>query len=277
MSPFSLGVVSLLLAVSGVDAGSRAWQPPIVHAKAAIAVRDVSGINNIYSNGTNGSSHHHAHTHQKRYYGITNPANTGPYPRLWPNGNIDACFEQVSHTHKGETKTTRQILYDDLITARELWRGSGLDDKDGHFQFNILADNDPGCARELRSTHLFIQYAGEGVRQMSTTVGVDQPRAAPESNKPLKDLGPSMTLTDILDIGMENVVANYAHEMGVSGKPGCLHESCTDILNSTPGVCTMSTRTPSGGKKSSLRSSGITGFSAKKISSARTWPISTRR
>ncbi|KAG7294073.1 hypothetical protein NEMBOFW57_004135 [Staphylotrichum longicolle] len=209
-------VVSLVLAVNGVDAGSRAWQPPIVHAKAALAVRDLSGINNIYSNGTNGSSNHLVHTHQKRYYGITNPANTGPYPRLWPAGNINACFEQVDHTHKSQTKSTRQILYDDLITARELWRTTGLDDKDGNFQFNILADNDPGCARELRSTHLLIQYAGEGERQMSTTVGVDQPLAAPESNRALRDLGPSMTLTDILDIGKENVVAKYAHEMGHS-------------------------------------------------------------
>lgn len=116
---------SLLLAIT-VQAGNRAWEPPIQHAKAAIAVRDLSGLNNIYSNGTNVSSEHHAH--QKRFYGLSNPANTGSYPRLWPNGNIDACFEQRSHQYNGQNVATRDILYNDLITARELWRNAGLDD-----------------------------------------------------------------------------------------------------------------------------------------------------
>ncbi len=212
----------LLLAVAGVEAGSRAWQPPIQHARSAvaasIAVRDLSGINNVYFNGTNVSSSHHAHAHarQKRYYGITTP-NGGTFPHLWPDGNIEACFEQESHTHQGTSKTTREILETNLVAARELWRQAGLDDKGGKFEFIFLDANDPKCSREQRSTHLYIMYAGEGVRSMSTTVGIDRPRSNPDDeDAELKDLGPSMTLVDLLDIGMGNVVANYAHEMGVS-------------------------------------------------------------
>ena len=207
---------SFLLAVSGVNAGSRAWQPTLHHAKSAIAARELSvGIEDVTFNGTRGSSHHREH--QKRFFGITNPATTGPYPQLWPAGNINACFQQVNHEVGGVQRSTRDILYDNLITARELWRSAGLDDKKGNFRFNILPDNDAGCQRSQRSTHLLIIYAGEGQRQMSTTVGVEQPHGNPDDDDAdEKDLGPSMTLTDILDIGMGNVVANYAHELGVS-------------------------------------------------------------
>lgn len=212
MLPLGPCALPLLLAVTGVEAGSRAWQPPLVHAKAAIAVRDLSGVNNVYSNGTNVSSSHHAH--QKRYYGINTPAESELYPRLWPGGNIYACFEQVDHVHEGATKSTRAILYDQLITARELWRAEGLDDKNGNFQFIILDDDDARCEPNQRSTTLLIIYAGEGVLSMSTTVGIDRPRAAPGPGVPLKKLGPSMTLSDSREMGMGNVVANYAHEMG---------------------------------------------------------------
>ncbi|KAK4040083.1 hypothetical protein C8A01DRAFT_15991 [Parachaetomium inaequale] len=211
MLSFTTAALSLLLAVTGVDAGNRAWEPPIHYAKAAIAARDLSGVNNIYFNGTNVSSDHHAH--QKRFFGINTPANSQSYPRLWPNGNIDACFEQVDHQHDGQMKSTRAILYDGLIAARELWRQEGLDDNKG-FRFNILPDNDAGCQRNLRSTHLLIIYAGQGSTKMATTVGIDQPQAAPESNAPDSMLGPTITLSDSLEVGMENVVANFAHELG---------------------------------------------------------------
>ncbi|KAK4154118.1 hypothetical protein C8A00DRAFT_14756 [Chaetomidium leptoderma] len=212
MLSLSAFILSLLLVTTGVYAGNRAWEPPIHYAKAAIAARDLSGVNNIYFNGTNVSSDYHAH--QKRFFGISSPATTGSYPHLWPSGNIDACFEDRTHQHDGATKHTRDILYDNLITARQLWRQNGLDDGDGHFRFNILPEDDAGCERSQRSTHLLIMYAGENVRKMSTSVGVDQPRGSPENNGPDSDLGPTMILTDILDIGMGNVVANYAHEMG---------------------------------------------------------------
>ncbi|KAG7286883.1 hypothetical protein NEMBOFW57_009201 [Staphylotrichum longicolle] len=217
MLAFSPCLVAIILAATGVEAGSRLWQPRITHAKAAvaagIAVRDLSGVTNIYFNGTNFSSTQHGH--QKRYFGLNTPSGSSDYPRLWPNGNIDACFDTATHTHNGVNGvSTRDILYDNLIAARELWRQAGLDDKGGSFQFNILADNDPGCARALRSTHLLIIYAGENVRKMSSTVGVIQPLGEPGGTGPSLYLGPSMTLTDILDIGMMNVVANYAHEMG---------------------------------------------------------------
>ena len=222
MLAFSPCLVAILLAATGVEAGSRLWQPPITHAKAAvaagIAVRDLSGVNNIYFNGTNVSSTQHGH--QKRYFGLSTPSGSSDYPRLWPNGNIDACFDTATHTHKGVNGvSTRDILYDNLIAARELWRQAGLDDKGGNFQFNILPDNDPGCARALRSTHLLIIYAGENVRKMTSTVGVILPLGEPGGTGDSLYLGPSMTLTDILDIGMMNVVANYAHEMGVSNLP----------------------------------------------------------
>lgn len=204
----------LLVAVGSVNAGSRAWEPRIRHAKAAIAARDLSGVNDIYLNRTNAFSGHPPH--QKRAFGVGYPANSGSWPRLWPNGNIDACFEQRSHLHGGQNKHTRDILYDDLIAARELWRSNGLDDKNGQFRFNILGDNDPRCERSQRSSHLFIMYAGEGVQRMSTTVGFDQARSEPDSDAPDSDLGCTMVLSDLEDMGMENVVANYAHEMGVS-------------------------------------------------------------
>jgi hypothetical protein len=213
MLSFTTAVLSLLLAGTVVDAGNRAWEPPIHYAKAATAARDLSGVNNIYFNGTNVSSDYHAH--QKRFFGISTPANSQTYPRLWPNGNIDACFEQVTHLHDGEQKTTRAILYDALIAARELWRQEGLDDDKGKFRFNILPDNDPGCQRNLRSTHLLIIYAGQGETKMATTVGIDQPQAAPESDAPDSKLGPTITLSDNTEVGMQNVVANFAHEMGV--------------------------------------------------------------
>jgi hypothetical protein len=207
----------LLLTVAGVEAGSRAWQPPIQHARSAIAasiaVRDLSGLNNAYSNGTNVSPGHH--DHQKRFYGVATKPGDG-YSYLWPNGNIVACFEQVQHEHQGQTKSTRDILYDPLMAARELWRQAGLDNKDGKFGFTILPDNDLRCAPNQRSTTLYIVYAGENVRSMSSTVGIDHPKKPPGPGVDIKDLGPVMTLVDLLDIGMENVVANYAHEMGVS-------------------------------------------------------------
>ena len=72
-------VVSLLIAVTGVNAGSRAWQPPLHYAKSAIAARELSvGIEDMGFNGTRGWSHYS--TYQKRFFGITNPATTGPYP-----------------------------------------------------------------------------------------------------------------------------------------------------------------------------------------------------
>lgn len=226
-----------LLAATVVDAGNRAWEPPIHYAKEAIAARDLSGVNNIYFNGTNVSSDHHAH--QKRFFGLSNPATTGAYPRLWPDGNINACFEQRSHLHQGANRATRDILYNDLITARELWRQAGLDDKNGKFRFTILGDDDPGCERNQRSTHLLIMYAGQNNRKMSTTVGVDAPQAAPESDRPDSELGPVMTLSDVLDVGMGNVVANYAHEMGVSDKAGNYYSCIQPLTTITKRVALM--------------------------------------
>ncbi len=224
MSVFSPCLVALLLAATGVDAGSRLWQPPITHAKAAvaanIAVRDLSGVNNIYFNGTNVSSSQNGL--QKRYFGLNTPSDSTTYPHLWPNGNIDACFDtSTTFTHNGVNGvSTRDILYDNLVAARELWRQAGLDDKNGNFQFNMIADGDPACDVSLRSTHLLIFYAGEGERKMATSVGMTRPVGTPGApGADISSLGPVMTLADILDVGMGNVVANYAHEMGVSGLP----------------------------------------------------------
>ncbi len=226
-------LVALLLAATGVEAGSRLWQPPIKHAKAAVAaaitVRDLSGVNNIYSNVTNVSSPQHGH--QKRYFGLNTPSDSPDYPHLWPGGNINACYDTATFTHNGETgKTVRDILHTDLLAARELWRLNGLDDKGDTFKFNILPDGDPGCAQALRSTHLLILYAGEGVRKMATSVGMTRPAGAPGPDADTLVLGPTMTLTDILDIGMGNPVANYAHEMGVSGLPPRASASSSNLV-----------------------------------------------
>ncbi|OAA80521.1 Metallopeptidase, catalytic domain protein [Akanthomyces lecanii RCEF 1005] len=215
-------VQSLLQAVLShaalVLAGSRAWEASIAvnraNASHALFSRD-STLSNSYGNGSVSSGH--TGYIGKRWIGNPNsPSHDFPY-KLWENGNIDVCFEDKSHTHKGTSKTTEAILKDDLTAARELWRNVGLDNKDNHFAFEFR--DRAWCDSHRRNDYLEIAYAGEGVRKMATSPG----QVIKTSDTPTDgEAGSTSILSDLTTMGMKNVVSNYAHEMGHAW--GLFHE-----------------------------------------------------
>ncbi|EEP82319.1 predicted protein [Uncinocarpus reesii 1704] len=180
-----------LSAITGVLAGNRAWEPKVAED---------------LHNSTGSVQNHHL---GKRWYIIE----ADPSHKLWPRGNIKVCFQARSHAHEGGvTKTTEEILRGRLEGARKLWRDAGLDDHDGWFEFEFLPVNDPLCHDESRRKEfLLVIYAGYDVEIMGTTPGK---RTTLKTDVSFDKSGPSMTLSDSLEMGMKNVVANFAHEMG---------------------------------------------------------------
>ena len=279
-----LAVLAHFLFTLGVSAGNRAWEPAVKPRTESIqiTVRDVSGAHNVYANRsqagvvkradiarqyTRNHVNSHAHDHEKRWFGLPSSREAGA-PYLWPQGNIRACFENAQHMHEGVLKTTEQILSVPLQGARELWRQAGLDDKNGWFHFDVITNNPTYCSennRNDRHEFLLIKYAGQGIRNMATSTGMPaeldpSPDRFPEPYT-FDELGPRMTLSDDPDMGQKNVVANFAHEMGVSSciRSVACHNSLTLQFCSTHGVFIMSIKIPSGGKGCTLAPSGADG------------------
>jgi hypothetical protein len=201
-------VLAVAIAVVPVQGGSRAWESPIAydHTTHVTLFGDPARLmseNSTVSGGnstTRGGNSSIAHINSKRWMTIK-PGDEEAQERLWPNGVISYCFDTATYFHNGETKTTRKILYDDLREARDLWLQAGLTEG---FDWKELSDSDCADASK-RPDHLKIFYSDAG--KMATTLGVPALRN--------NGVGPTMTLSDS-DMGMLNIVANYAHEMGVS-------------------------------------------------------------
>lgn len=202
------------LATIGVEGGHRAWEPPIHHldSKAVLMSRDLMDV--VTGNRTSGNISMPLHSHQKRVVSIQPHAHgSGDYPQLWPDGTITACFEQRQHDIPGKgMRTTREILGAELGEAYKLWTSAGI-----RFKFRLLNDNDARCNpnhgnfRNTRPQVLLISYAGHEVRSMRTDVGMVPGQSM--QHDPRK-WGPSMLLSNVVDMGMGNVVPNYAHELG---------------------------------------------------------------
>lgn len=270
-------LLSLALAIAGVEAGSRAWESSVKYARTAemeaIHARDLAF--QAHGNGTtlSGRGISRATTrdappssqHDKRWIGIKPD---GATLRLWPQGNIKVCFEQQTWP---SGSTTEDILRPSLASARGLWRDRNLDDRDGWFQFEFVADAAWCNDRANRPDYLLVMYAGPNVQNMATTPGMG-PKLDTANTRPIEDLGPKMMLSDVLTMGHKNVVANFAHEMGVSRDSGlCMRAgmSLTDLAcYSTPGVCITSTRTRSGGTRRTVESRAPSTSSGRRASSA---------
>ncbi|KAI0849132.1 hypothetical protein F5Y00DRAFT_74237 [Daldinia vernicosa] len=224
------GLGLIVFAVSGVYAGSRAWESNIRYSRAvqheatqardlsfqaygnktdAIKSRGISGYEQLpnaeyhYHNGSSRSIH-------RRWFGIAQDSGS----RFWPQGNIKVCFEQA--VWGSDSKSTEEILRGPLEEARGLWRDKGLDDDEGWFKWDVQDDKKWCSDRYNRPNFLLVLYAGPGVTNMLTTAGMG-PNLSPDNpDNTYEKLGPRMVLSDVLTMGHRNVVANYAHEMGHS-------------------------------------------------------------
>jgi len=201
-------VLAVAIAVGPVQGGSRAWESSIAydHITRVTLFGDPALLMSENSTAlggnstTRGGNSSIAHTNSKRWMTIK-PGDEEAQDKLWPGGVISYCFDTATYVHGGETKTTRKILYDDLREARDLWLQAGLAEG---FDWKELSDTDCADASK-RPDYLKIYYSDAG--KMGTTLGVPVLRN--------NGVGPKMTLSDS-DMGMLNIVANYAHEMGVS-------------------------------------------------------------
>jgi len=139
-----------------------------------------------------------ATTVDRRYFHATRDRSVGN--RIpWANRRIRYCFMSDAVTQAGKAKVKAA-----LKDAHKLWQAKGLSSS-----FKIEEVNDKVC-KDDRSNVLGITYTGNtATSAMATYVGF------PDSSvKYPADMGPSMRLTDRTNMGMLDVVANYAHELG---------------------------------------------------------------
>lgn len=121
--------------------------------------------------------------------------------RVWPDATIRYCFEN--------DQTKQQLLYH-LEAARDLWYQAGLPEE----KYKLTEVSDAVC-RDDRANVLLIKYNDQG--KLSAT-----PALPPKDDSDPTYQGPTLHLSDKTDVGMLDVVANYAHEMGHVW--GLLHE-----------------------------------------------------
>ncbi|KAM0324886.1 hypothetical protein ACHAQA_007852 [Verticillium albo-atrum] len=132
----------------------------------------------------------------KRYYYVNSDTQvTDRVP--WENRLIRYCFSPDA-----ETQAAKSMLKKYLKDARKVWIAKGLDSN-----FRIEEVNDDVCTND-RNSVLMVYYTGP-TGGMATYVGF--PGAGVVM---LKSQGPSMRLTDRTDMGLLDVVANFAHELG---------------------------------------------------------------
>ncbi|EQB54994.1 hypothetical protein CGLO_05124 [Colletotrichum gloeosporioides Cg-14] len=124
---------------------------------------------------------------KRYYYAIKEPS---AWFTPWPNRVIRYCFAQDT------TAAQKSMLKKYLKDARKIWISKGLDSN-----FRIEEVNDNVCQSES-SDVLVVHYSAS---TLATTVGFP-------SN--LVPFGPTMYLSDRTDIGMLDVVGNFAHELG---------------------------------------------------------------
>lgn len=132
----------------------------------------------------------------KRYYYVTKDTSaTNRQP--WANRVIRYCFSPDDDTQAAKSRLKKY-----LKDARKIWISKGLDSN-----FRIEEVNDSVCQSD-RNNVLMVFYTGAN-GGMGTYVGF------PDSTvKMTESQGPSMRLTDRTDMGMLDVVPNFAHELG---------------------------------------------------------------
>lgn len=203
-------VLAVAIAIAPVQGGNRAWESPInydhithvtLFGDPALQMSGNSTAMGGNSTTLAGNSSI-AHTNSKRWMTIK-PGDEEAQVERWPGGVITYCFDDTKYLHGGVMKSTREILFADLIEARNLWFQSGLTEG-----FDWKEPENPNdCNDETKRPGILkIYYSDSG--KMATTLGV--PAIVKGST-----VGPRMILSDS-DMGMLNIVANYAHEMGVS-------------------------------------------------------------
>lgn len=134
---------------------------------------------------------------EKRYFSIQP---RGTY-RVWPNAEIKYCFV--------DSDAKRRLLYQ-IQVGMGRWYAAGLPED----RFKLTEVSASEC-RNRRSEVLLISANNDG--RLGTTAGLP----------PLDDTdpnykGPTMELSDLTNVGMLEVTANFAHELGHAW--GLLHE-----------------------------------------------------
>lgn len=148
------------------------------------------------SHGTFGQSA--ASSFKKRYFTIeTNDGRN----QLWDKGIIRYRFESPE---------TKDKVFPNLEAAKNLWYASTLPETG--FSYTEVSEED---LEKDRANTLLIKFNDEGI--LNTTPGRPRLDARESSYK-----GPTMHLSDRIDVGMLDVIANYAHELGHAW--GMLHE-----------------------------------------------------
>ncbi|KAL8956767.1 MAG: hypothetical protein Q9193_005797, partial [Seirophora villosa] len=133
---------------------------------------------------------------EKRYFSIQP---RGAY-RVWPNAEIKYCFENDA---------ARRLLYI-IQEGMSRWYAAGLPEN----RFKLTQVSASEC-RNRRSEVLLIQANNQG--RLSTTPGLQ-----PVDGTNPEYRGPTMQLSDSDSVGMLDVTANFAHELGHAW--GLLHE-----------------------------------------------------
>lgn len=187
-------VISSILVARPVLAGSRAWESSIVYTQPSYAELHGDLYEFEKENSTIGTGSIQSTTTVRKRYVTINPGTANSDDRLWPNGKIQYCFE---------SSATKELFFEDLVEARKLWENSGLGSG-----FDWVEKDSSFCNNNANRPNFLLIVKSDG---LSCTTGV--PPLNKMSGDP-ENRGPLMRLTADLDIGKQNLVANYAHQMG---------------------------------------------------------------
>lgn len=191
----ALALLGAILAAI-VQAGSRGWEPKH-DIQPRMSLLDQSSIaGNISQQEASTSS---AGKRLRKRWNTVNPDSMKT--ALWPDSAITYCFE---------SDDTREKLVNAFDEAKQKWADAGLPPSFGYKEVKGSA-----CRGANRKNLLMIKYNDKG--RLSTTLALPEI----DANDP-KDEDPVMNLSDAEDIGMLNIAANYAHELGHAW--GLLHE-----------------------------------------------------
>lgn len=183
--------LTFALLVSGVHAGSQLWEGSVKlqapHPVEYLAL-DASG----YAASDNAT--HDAIT--KRYVAMFPKEGPGA-AKLWPDKTISYCYN---------TQESSDRLADYFFEATRKWQRAQL--LHDVYKYVEAAKPGPDCVNNpQRSKMLVISYNTDG--KLETTLGMRSLDSRDATNK-----GPSMTLSDKTSIGMLDITANIAHEIG---------------------------------------------------------------